>query len=79
MRLLREGELYTIFDSGLARWLDNFIYIGYNSLRDEHIFRSNTQFNRDCFIYLENAFIRQDVLELNLVEQRERKLNNILY
>ncbi len=78
MDWLVEGKTYTIFEPGLNNWLEDYLYIGYNNFKDEHIFRSTEQFNNNFFIYIKHLYVKDDVLELSIKEQRNRKLDKIL-
>jgi len=74
---LVEGKLYTIYEFGLNEWLDDYSYIGFNSLNDEHIFRSTEQFNNNIFIFVDDKNISRCVLEFNIIAQRDKKLKDI--
>ena len=77
MKLI-EGNLYTVYEPGLGSWLEDYIYVGYNTYRSEHIFRSTDQFNNDWFMYIKNKRIKEEVLEFNTVELRNKKIDSII-
>jgi len=58
---LKVGSKYSLLDSGINQWNDNFEYLGYDLNNKEHVFRSPDSPGKFTFQMLGNSELKKSV------------------
>lgn len=59
---LELGKYYQVWEQGLAEWHDDYEYVGYDVITDDHIFRSIVGPFSTSFYFM--SVSRNDVLDM---------------